>query len=199
MADISARLLPHASYTIPGYPVSCRLRLGVSIGQRLARPGGSDTPLRVLAPQHPWHWAFLRRSGLCVHLAGRRPLPSESPPALWTVASLPELSGLLIGANQAPLISSKCNIPRFGESSKEKFSPETIHSRPRKLARATVFVTFDDSTNSSCLQAHKFLHDFLKKSKLHRPFREAIAMYFAACPENLTASDSFCTFGQLAV
>lgn len=45
----------HALGAPPGYPCDTRLRLGVSIDRRLARPRGPDIPLRVLHLGQPWH------------------------------------------------------------------------------------------------------------------------------------------------
>lgn len=57
LAGTSARLLPRASARRRVTPSPRHMRLGVSIDRWPVRPGGPDTPLRVSAPQHPWHWA----------------------------------------------------------------------------------------------------------------------------------------------
>jgi hypothetical protein len=56
-AGISASLLPRA-WMSHRLPAAASLRLGVSIGEQLARPRGPDTPLRVLHLSDPGIWYF---------------------------------------------------------------------------------------------------------------------------------------------
>jgi hypothetical protein len=60
-----------------------------------------DTPLRVFTPQRPWHGAASQTRAMC---SPREPphVAVRSSPALWVRPGLPELSGPLIGVDQAP-------------------------------------------------------------------------------------------------
>lgn len=91
LTDPSAHLLPHACPS-NRLPDPKALHHGVSIGNCLAQPRGSSTPLRVLHLNIPG-MRLLHRPGLCVHLATRRMLPFDSVPLLGSAPAYRSCQG----------------------------------------------------------------------------------------------------------
>lgn len=136
LTSISARLLPCASPRLRVTP-----RLGMCTSESRSADASPDhmgrTPLSGFSRLNiPGTRPLAPVRAMCSPCRSRR-VATPTPPALWTEAGLPKLSGLLVGDDQAPPFSSKRKIHRARSESNKNPPRGDLTGRKRNLGKSS--------------------------------------------------------------